>query len=141
MYKIEIPGPPMAQGRPRFSTRSGKPVAYEKAESKSSKAHIQVIAKSQLPEDFERMTGAIAVRIVAKFACPKSKHRKRTPLQAQWKSNGPDVDNIAKHYMDALFASGMLADDDRQISSLQVLKVQVAQGEAPSVLIEISPME
>ncbi len=141
IYKIEIPGVPMAQGRPRFSTRSGKPIAYEAKNTKSSKAHIQATAKSQLPEDFVRFTGGIALRIVAKFPCPKSKHRKRTPLEAQWKSNGPDLDNIAKHYMDALLASGMLADDDRQVCSLQVLKIQVAQGEAPCVIVEITALE
>lgn len=140
MIKIEIPGVPMAQSRPRFSTRSGFAVAYEKKESKSSKAHIQTTAESQLPIDFERFEGGIAVRIVAKFPCPKSKHRKRTPLVAKWKDNGPDVDNIAKHYMDALLASGMLADDDRQVCSLQVLKIQAAQGEPPSVTIEIESL-
>lgn len=140
MYRIEIPGTPMAQGRPRFSASSGVPRAYEKKTTKSSKAHIQVIAKSQLPDDFERFTGPVAVRIVAKYPCPKSKHRKRTPLSAQWKPNGPDVDNIAKHYLDALLASGMLADDDRQVASLQVLKVQVAQGDAPSVIFEIASL-
>jgi Holliday junction resolvase RusA-like endonuclease len=140
-YKIEIPGPPMAQGRPRFSTRSGRPIAYEKKESKSSKAHIQQTALSQLPDSFVRFEGAIAIRIIAKFACPKSKHRKRIPVPASWKSNGPDVDNIAKHYMDALLASGLLADDDRQVASLQVLKIQAAQGEPPCTIIEIIAME
>ena len=141
MYTIKIPGKPMAQGRPRFSRRGGIAVAYEKADTKSSKAHIQTMALSQLPDDFQRIEGAIAVRIVAKFPCPKSKHRKREPLQAQWKSNGPDVDNIAKHYLDALLASGLLADDDRQVASLLVVKVQAAQGEPPETIIEISPME
>ena len=141
IYKIEIPGTPMAQGRPRFSASRGIPRAYEKASSKSSKAHIQATALSQLPENFERLEGAIAMRITAKFPCPKSKHRKRKPLAAQWKDNGPDVDNIAKQYMDALLSSGLIADDDRQVCSLQVVKVQVAQGEAPCVLIEITPME
>ena len=138
--KIEIPGVPMAQGRPRFSTIRGKPLAYEAKNTKSSKAHIQQTALQQLPENFERFNGAVALRITAKYPCPKSQHRKRTPVEAKWKDNGPDVDNIAKHYMDALFASGILADDDRQVSSLQICKVQVAQGEAPCTIIEVSSL-
>ena len=139
-YRIEIPGKPMAQSRPRFSVISGRPVAYEKKDSKSSKAHIQQIALDQLPSDFQRIEGAVALRIIAKFPCPKSQHRKRKPRKAAWKSNGPDVDNIAKHYMDALLTSGILADDDRQVASLQVLKIQVAQCEAPCTIIEIVAM-
>jgi Holliday junction resolvase RusA-like endonuclease len=139
-YRIEIPGTPMAQSRPRFTVRGGRPVAYEHKTSKSSKAHIQQTALDQMPSDYQRIEGAIAMRIIAKFPCPKSQHRKRKPREAAWKSNGPDVDNIAKHYMDALFVSGILADDDRQVASLQVLKVQAAQGEAPCTIIEIVAM-
>lgn len=141
MYKITIPGKPMAQGRPRFASRGGIAVAYEKKDTKSSKAHIQHLAMAQLPDGYERFEGAVAVRIIAKFPCPKSKHRKRDPLAVKWKDNGPDVDNIAKHYMDALLASGLLADDDRQVASLQVLKVQAAQGDPPETIIEICPLE
>ena len=131
MYTIKIPGKPMAQGRPRFSRRGGIAVAYEKADTKSSKAHIQTMALSQLPEDFERIEGAIAnVELLAEIPLSKIKTSQREPFSTM-KSNGPDADNIAKHYLDALLASGLLADDDRQVASLLVVKVQAAQGEPP----------
>ncbi len=139
-YTIEIPGPPMAQPRPRFSRAKGFVRTYELKSSSDSKSHIQHTALNQLGE-MKPIQGPIAMRIVAKYPCPKSQHRKTKPSLAKWKSNGPDVDNIAKHYMDALLASGMLANDDRQVASLQVIKVQVAQGESPSTTIEIIAME
>ena len=139
-YTIEIPGAPMAQPRPRFSRAKGFVRTYELKSSRDSKSHIQHTALNQLG-DITPIQGPIALRIVAKFPCPKSQHRKTKPVKAKWKSNGPDIDNIAKHYMDALLASGMLANDDRQVSSLQVVKVQAAQGESPSTTIEIVAME
>ncbi|MBU03344.1 MAG: hypothetical protein CME55_08630 [Halieaceae bacterium] len=144
MYKFVVPGKPMAQPRPRFSSQRGFVKTYELKSSRDSKAHIQHSVLNQLSEnglEAKQIQGPIALRIVAKYPCPKSQHRKRKPVQAKWKDNGPDIDNIAKHYMDALLASGMLAGDDRQVCSLQVLKIQVGQGENPCTVIEIIPLE
>ena len=139
-YTIEIPGTPMAQPRPRFSRAGGFVRTYELKSSSDSKSHIQHTTLNQI-EKAVPIQGPIAMRITAKYPCPKSQHRKTKPAGAKWKANGPDVNNIAKHYMDALLASGMLANDDRQVSSLQVIKLQVAQGESPSTVIEIESME
>jgi Holliday junction resolvase RusA-like endonuclease len=112
--------------------------------SSDSKSHIQHTALNQIGANEQpliQIRGPIAVRIVAKYPCPKSQHRKTKPVVARWKDNGPDADNIAKHYLDALLASGILANDDRQVASLQVLKMQVAQGDSPSTLIEIIPLD
>ena len=139
-YRIVVHGKPMAQSRPRFFSAKGFVRTYELKSSRDSKSHIQHTALNQISE-VKQLTGALAVRITAKFPCPKSQHRKTKPVQAKWKDNGPDIDNIAKHYMDALLASGMLAGDDRQVASLQVLKIQVAQGESPCTIIEITALE
>ena len=39
--------------------------------------------------------------------------------------------------MDALCASGIVCDDDRQVASLQVLKIQAAQGEPPTLRLKL----
>jgi len=143
MYKILIPGTPMSQPRPRFSRAGGVVRTYELKSSSDSKSHIQHTAINQINDSGHPLIplkGPLAVRIIAKYPCPKSQHRQRKPAKAKWKDNGPDIDNIAKHYMDALLASGMLAGDDRQVASLQVLKIQVAQGDSPSTLIEVTPL-
>ena len=94
------------------------------------------------PELFEAIPfqGPVAVRIAAVYPCPKTQYRKRIETPAKWKDNGPDLDNVAKHYMDALCASGLIVGDDRQVSSLQVLKIQAKQGVSPYTTIEICPM-
>ena len=144
IYTITIPGKPMAQPRARFSRAKGFVRTYELKSSRDSKSHIQHTTINQLREkglEIIPFKGALAVRIIAKFPCPKSQHRKTKPVNAKWKDNGPDIDNIAKHYMDALLASGMLANDDRQVASLQVLKIQVGQNESPCTVFEITRLE
>ena len=47
------------------------------------------------------------------------------------------MDNIAKHYMDALLASGIVAKDDNLVVSLLCTKIELAQGIKPYTLITI----
>ena len=142
-FTLKIPGPPMAQPRARASTINGKARMYQPKKAADSKAFLMTLAKYQIERD-ERddlpYKGPVAVRIVACYPCPKSQERKRSPSPTKWKANGSDIDNIAKHYMDALCASGILTNDDRQVSSLQVLKVQLEQGASPYTQFEICPL-
>ena len=143
MFELKIPGNPVSQPRARAASINGKARMYQPKTAADNKAFVMTLAKYAIERDKRvdlPFKGAVAVRIVACFPCPKSQERKRTPRKAKWKSNGSDIDNIAKHYMDALCASGLLTLDDRQISSLQVLKVQLDQGEAPYTMFEISPL-
>ena len=138
-FQIIIPGAPMAQPRPRATTINGSARVYQPKTARDSKATIQSHASEWLEQNpsWIRLEGPVAVRITAVYPCPTSKHRKRNPVKAKFKDNGPDVDNVAKHYMDALLASGMLCDDDRQVASLQVIKIQAAQGEPPYTKFEL----
>tara|TARA_B100001778_G_scaffold211135_1_gene174779 strand:- start:7691 stop:8125 length:435 start_codon:yes stop_codon:yes gene_type:complete len=141
-FSITVPGVPMAQPRPRATSFGGKSRVYQPKPARDSKATIQSHASEWIENNpnWKRLEGPIAVRITAVFKCPTSDYRKRNPRLAKFKSNGPDVDNVAKHYMDALCASGIVCDDDRQVASLQVLKIQAAQGEPPYTKIEIVPL-
>ena len=143
MFELKIPGNPVSQPRARAASFNGKARMYQPKTAADNKAMVMSLAKIAIENESRSdlpFTGPVAVRIVACYPCPKSQERKRKPRQAKWKSNGSDIDNIAKHYMDALCASGVLTLDDRQISSLQVLKIQLEQGEAPYTLFEISPL-
>lgn len=141
-FSIKIPGVPMAQPRPRATTINGKSRVYQPKTARDSKATIQAHANDWMEKNPEwaRLEGAVAVRITAVFKCPTSQHRKRSPQKAKFKSNGPDLDNVAKHYMDALCASGIVCDDDRQVATLQVIKLQAAQGDPPYTKVEIVPL-
>ena len=127
-FCITIPGVPLAQPRPRAALVGNKARVYQPAVARNSKATIMQLAADFIGDsECWPITGAVAVRITAVFPCPKYLYRKRVPAEACFKSNGPDVDNIAKHYLDALCASGIVCLDDRQVVSLQVLKLQAAQ--------------
>mgnify|MGYP001300937043 CR=1 FL=1 len=141
-FTITIPGVPMAQPRPRATTINGKSRVYQPKTARDSKATIQSHANDWIENnpDWERLEGPVAVRITAVFKCPTSQYRKRSPQKAKFKSNGPDLDNVAKHYMDALCASGIVCNDDRQVATLQVIKIQAAQGEPPYTKVEIVPL-
>ena len=148
-FRIKVPGRPMAQPRARAVSFNGKARVYQPNTAAASKALVIELAEKWLddikhsdPELFEAIPfqGPVAVRIAAVYPCPKTQYRKRIETPAKWKDNGPDLDNVAKHYMDALCASGLIVGDDRQVSSLQVLKIQAKQGVSPYTTIEICPM-
>ena len=103
--------------RPRATSFGGKSRVYQPKPARDSKATIQSHASEWIENnpEWKRLEGPIAVRITAVFKCPTSDYRKRNPRLAKFKSNGPDLDNVAKHYMDALCASGIVCDDDRQV--------------------------
>jgi Holliday junction resolvase RusA-like endonuclease len=138
MIEFTIPGVPMAQSRPRFSRQGAHVRAYESSRCVDSKAHIQQTVLMQHEEKYGKAPtptdSPLHLVIEAYFPCPKSQHRKREPKPEMWKDNGPDLDNIAKHYMDALF-NGILALDDRQICKLTVTKKQNAQGVGPFTVV------
>ena len=66
--------------------------------------------------------------------------RKRKPALARFKDKGPDIDNIVKHYMDGLLASGIVANDDNQVVSLAASKIELGQDVSPYTDITIEEM-
>ncbi len=148
-FTIRVPGRPMAQPRARATSIGGKARVYQPNTAAASKALVIELAEKWLdelekeePEFYSTIPfqGPVAVRITAVYPCPKTQHRKRVETPAKWKDNGPDLDNVAKHYLDALCASGLIVGDDRQVASLLVLKFQAKQGVSPYTAIEICPM-
>jgi Holliday junction resolvase RusA-like endonuclease len=88
----------------------------------------------------EPLEGPLSVSILAVFPCPKSEYLKRTPRPIRWhtKKNG-DVDNIAKAVLDA--GNSILWLDDSQVAMLHVGTVIAAQGDAPSVRVEVHTLD
>jgi len=135
-FEIKIPGEPVAASRPRFRRTSKGVMTHPTKKTHESSQRIKEMA-TKLMKGRDKLIGPLEARIHAMYPCPKYKHRVRNPPKASLKHNGPDVDNIAKHYMDALLASGIVADDDKQVVSLLVTKIELAQGAEPYTLIAI----
>lgn len=136
MIEFTVPGEPVAQGRPRFSTRGNFVKAYDPEKSKDYKAYVKLVAMAAMSErSLKPFDGAIAVSIRAYVSVPKSKSKKfrENALKGlEHPTKKPDCDNIAKILLDAM--TGIVYEDDKQIIRLVVEKYY---DEVPRVEVAI----
>lgn len=83
---------------------------------------------------------ALAMSITAVFSCPKSDHKKRSPVPRRPHTAPKDMDNLIKPIGDA--GQGVLWDNDGQICQYYEPfdKWIAAQGEAPYIEIRVIPV-
>ena len=143
MKKLEfiIPGEPISQGRPRFSTHGGFARAYDPKKSREGKAVVKLCAKEavQQAQWSEPITGPIEMLVQFGIALPKSQYRKRTPVKRRWRVKKPDIDNLMKLVKDA--CSSVVFLDDNQIVRIICEKIQCAQDEAPFTKVRFTELE
>lgn len=136
MIEFTVTGEPVAQGRPRFSTRGSFVKAYDPAKSKDYKAYVKLVAAAAMNErSLKPLGGAISVDIKAFVSVPKSKSKKFREAALIWEirpTKKPDCDNIAKILLDAM--TGIVYEDDKQIVKLSVEKFY---DEVPRVEVTI----
>lgn len=130
-----IPGEPIAKGRPRLTTVNGFARAYTPKKTANYEVLVALAAQGANCPMFD---GAVRVSIAAYWACPKSRERKNTPRQQEWKLTKPDADNVAKSVTDGL--NGIAWLDDSQVASLTVTKAIAAQGQPARVEVTIEQL-
>ena len=115
MDEIEffIEGDPVAQGRPRLSTRGNHARAYDPPRSKKWKQFVRMAATPFAPEI--PWSEPIAAQLVFIFARPKARKKD------QYMVTRPDLDNLEKAIYDSL--EGLYYEDDKQISWQTAQKV------------------
>lgn len=123
-----ISGTPVAQGRPRATSRGSHATVYEPKKSKEYKASASFQVKMQNPFKIEE--GPVSVRL--EFYMPRPKSLKKSVEKHVKK---PDIDNLAKCVLDAM--NGMLWHDDSQIIYLVCIKEYVKIGNEPSTVITV----
>ena len=130
---VSIPAEPIAQGRPRLSSRGGFARAYDPPKSRSWKAFVADYASKAMQDAgiAELLEGPLSIRIRFAFPLPKSQHRKTKPVPRQWHMKRPDLDNLYKGVIDA--CEGVIYHRDSEIVKVVMDKVIVAQGDAPFV--------
>ena len=117
MIYLEIPGEPVAKGRPRVM-RSG--ITFTPKKTMNYEVLIKelfIISKQKMLE------GELQACINAYFQIPKSASKiKRAQMESALlrPTKRPDLDNIAKSILDAL--NGLAYQDDSQIVRLVVEK-------------------
>lgn len=133
---FDIPGQPIGQGRPKFSTINGHARAYDPEKSRNYKAYIRMLATQAMKDrGFTMIEGPCVLRIDAYFEVPKSKSKKfrEAALSGlEYPTKKPDIDNIIKAIQDAL--NGLAYKDDALIVRLGVTKLY---SEIPRVEVSL----
>ena len=131
---FEIPGEPVAQGRPRVAVIAGHARVYDPKASRSWKATAQQWAQLAM-RDRKPMTGPVAVYLTFVFTRPKGTYRKRAPRGLEPKTTKPDIDNLVKATLDAL--TGVVWLDDKSVWSVDARKWVGAQEQLPKVMVRV----
>ena len=135
---FEIPGSPIGQGRPKFSTINGHARAYDPEKSRNYKAYVKLLATQAMKDSgFTMIKGPCALSINAYFEVPKSKSKKfrEAALNGlEYPTKKPDLSNIIKGIEDAL--NGLAYKDDALIVRLGVTKLYSEVPRVEVTLIE-----
>ena len=136
--KFEIPGSPIGQGRPKFSTINGHAVAYDPEKSRNYEAYVKMLAAQAMKDNsFNMIEGPCCLSIDAYFEVPKSKSKKfrEAALSGlEYPTKKPDLSNIIKGIEDAL--NGLAYKDDALIVKLGVVKLYSEIPRVEVTLIE-----
>lgn len=139
---------PIPKMRHRYVLRHGTVISYDPQDDvkKSVRFRLQQKLRKALDSDDKNvvMQASSIVRgtvfdVVLQFFLPipasTSKKDASRILWLGYATNKPDIDNLAKFYLDA--ANGILWPDDKQIVSLKILK---SYSEKPRTVIQVIGM-
>lgn len=140
---IELPGEPIAKGRPRFravTARDGRSFvnAYTPAATRTFERALAMAAKVAM-RGKPPMDGPLRVTVTASLGVPSSwSNRKRDAALAGIvrPTSRPDGDNFQKIAWDAL--NSIIWHDDSQIVDGRVIKVY---SEQPALRIEVNRID
>lgn len=136
--EFEIPGVPVAKGRPKFSTMGGFAKAYTPAKTRNAEAFVVQCFKEQVKDFKMPEKGPVMLRIMFYMPIPTSlSKKKQRELEEQntWHTKKPDLDNLVKLVNDAL--NGVAWEDDGCICYTQAIK---CYGKEPKTVISIDYM-
>ncbi len=134
MIVYSVYGEPVGKGRPRFAKRGNFVSTYTPQKTKTYEDEIRMMAKSAMgaSEPLETpVTVAIYIRVGIPASFSKQK-RKDALANIERPTKKPDIDNIAKCFLDAM--NGIVYLDDKQVVSLHITKVY---AETPAVEVMV----
>lgn len=141
LIKFNVPRKPFPSPRPRIVNIGGYPHAYFSKNYTIEKQVIEDLFRNDFGDGFSCYDGNLSVRIECRMPFPKTSFNgfsgKKADICKELNTlkphnKKPDLDNIAKTYLDAL--TGIAWKDDSQISKLVLVKKWSFREE---VLIEI----
>jgi len=125
-FRLDLPYMPTATAQQKgFNRRSGH--FYEKSSVRDARTLYEANLVRYKPS--VSLVGPLKVTLIFTF---DTKNRR---VWGQPKSKRPDVDNVAKLFLDCMTAVGFWSDDS-QVCDLRLVKVY---GEHASISVEINP--
>lgn len=120
--KLTIPIEPVAQGRPRLTTKGGYAHAYDPPKSRAYKKQMQAYIKKHYP-DVTPSSSPLVITLRFYRKIPKSFSKTKTQQAEEAllvPVTKPDLDNYIKGTLDAL--NGIAWADDKQIVGIYASK-------------------
>ncbi|MDQ0719776.1 Holliday junction resolvase RusA-like endonuclease [Paenibacillus sp. W4I10] len=139
MITFTVYGEPVAQGRPKASTRTGFVKMYDPAKSKDYKDYVRLAASEYAPDAL--LLGPIGMVLTVYRSIPKSLSKKRVALAEAGHivpTTKPDVDNYLKGVKDAL--KGVIWKDDSQVVEVFARKRYSARPRIEVKIKELSQL-
>jgi Holliday junction resolvase RusA-like endonuclease len=132
MYTVY--GEPVGKGRPRFAKRGAFVSTYTPQKTKTYEDEIRMMAKAAMGSS-EPLETPVTVAIYIRVGIPASysKQKRKDALEGILKpTKKPDIDNIAKCFLDAM--NDIVYFDDKQAVNLHVTKIY---AETPAVEVMV----
>jgi Holliday junction resolvase RusA-like endonuclease len=136
---IEVPGVPVAKGRPKFARIGKGPGSFVTTYSPSKTVHYEDLLRFAAKEAMNGaplISGPVRMAVTVQVPVPASYSNKKriAALSGElWPAKKPDIDNYIKIAMDGL--NCVVFCDDNQVVSLQALKIY---SETPSLIIKVT---
>lgn len=122
MTMFTVYGEPVGKGRPRFAKRGNFVSTYTPQKTKTYEDEIRMMAKAAMGSS-EQLETPVTVAIYIRVGIPTSfsKQKRKDALVNHIRpTKKPDIDNVAKCFLDAM--NGIVYLDDKQVVSLHVTK-------------------
>jgi Holliday junction resolvase RusA-like endonuclease len=135
MIMYIVYGEPVGKGRPRFAKRGNFVSTYTPQKTKTYEDEIRIMARAAMGSS-EPLVTPVTVAIYIRVGIPASysKQKRKDALAGTIKpTKKPDLDNIAKAFLDAM--NEIVYLDDKQVVGLHVTKVY---AETPAVEVMVT---
>jgi Holliday junction resolvase RusA-like endonuclease len=130
-----VEGTPVGKGRPKFARRGNFVSTYTPTKTRNYEDIIKAAATQAMTEP--PITAPLRVFVYIDMPVPVSYSKKRKEAclaGAEHPTKKPDIDNVAKCFLDAM--NGIVYVDDSQVVSLHITKVYGTVGMVEVVVRE-----
>lgn len=134
---VTVYGRPQGKGRPRYTVRGGRVMAYTPA---STKAYEEKIRQAWMEQD-GRCFGTLPLALILRAYYPTPSKAHKSEREAMLAGHVPvvgkvDLDNLLKAVMDSL--QGVAYDNDCQITYISATR---AYSDNPRIEVDIIPIK